>query len=60
MTVARVGIEKARIGIAVLFPEMLWMVAEADPAAAHARELEALNGAATDFDDRLQKLEVSA
>jgi len=50
--VARVGREKARIGIEALTPNLLCFVSKVDPAEPQADELRALNGVSADLDER--------
>ena len=57
MFVVRVGIEKTRIGIEALAPNLLYFLAEVDLAEVQASDLQALNGASVDFDSRLRSLE---
>ena len=48
-------------GVVIIFGALVfWLVAEANPAAVQASELEALNSASVDFDDRLERLEARA
>lgn len=60
MTVARVGLEKTRIGIEALFPNMVRYLAKVDPAEAEASEMYELNSESVDLEDRLEKLEARA
>ena len=61
--VARVGLEKAFGGVEALAPNLLYLVAKADPAVAQARELEVLHDANTRVEainQRVGKLELEA
>ncbi len=60
MTVAHAGLEKARIGIEALWPNLLYFVDKIDPIKVQATALQELNSASVDFDDRLEKLEARA
>ena len=56
MTVAHVGIEKARIGIEALAPSLLCLVAEVDHAEVQASDLQALTGASAEINSRSRAL----